>query len=236
MVSVRRRSRTPLTRDEAVVADEIWRIAMSLETFLATPRTFLNGNIVLPPARAKQELKSHPQRNQVSGVFEFAFIPSEQSGTILSNGLCPVFRVEAADAYNTKHPRFRAYFCFFEDGELHMLVVDSSASLMFTPTMNGCSFGVGSATESGARIVGHANVLRTSSTPQGIQQQETEQAKALNAAFSNPSIIGSSQYITGEGVCGTTLGIRTGKNWSFCTQSWKRSGPNYTLHAVTDFA
>jgi hypothetical protein len=48
---------------------------------------------------------------------------------------------------------FQAYWCAYEESTVHSITVGSQADLMFTATMDGCSLGVGSRTDTGDRLV-----------------------------------------------------------------------------------
>lgn len=56
---------------------------------------------------------------------------------------------------------FTAYWCPYAPSELHSVIVGPAADLMFTANMSGCSLGVGSRTQTGHRLVSHANCMRT---------------------------------------------------------------------------
>lgn len=203
---------------------------MSFELFLADTPRFLATHVLLSPASVTPPGTSvHRQ----SGVFRMRFRKGSAAGTRLAdNSPCEVYSLERPDAWNSALPEFKAYFCFYEADEFHMLVVDRSADLMFTPRMDGCSFGVGSATDTGARLVGHVNVSRTENTPEGQRQQTRTQKEMLREAMPGASIMSPKQYMPfGSGQAGTTVGVRSRDSgqWSFYTQVWKRVASTYQL-------
>ncbi|OUS06208.1 hypothetical protein A9Q81_03480 [Gammaproteobacteria bacterium 42_54_T18] len=51
----------------------------------------------------------------------------------------------------------RAYWCPYNADQVHAVTLGSDADFMFTATMNGCSFGIGSPSPDGAVRVAHAN-------------------------------------------------------------------------------
>ena len=203
-----------------------------LIAFLADPKTFMASNVVIPPG---------PPSNQTikgtgSGIFQFAF---DKSGVVASKGggTCPIYRIDKPDAYNTSKPRFMAYYCHYDSDHTFDLVVDDKMNLMLTPKMDGCSFGVGSETDTGARLVVHSNVSRTASSREGIVKQGTDQAQKINEIITDPTkIFGPGDYLD-DNIKGTTVGFRAGGHWSFFMQRWKFISPStYIWEGITDIA
>jgi hypothetical protein len=70
---------------------------------------------------------------------------------------------------------FDAFWCQYEENKTFSVVVGPDADVMFTATMTGCSLGVGSRTESGHRLVSHANCARVGvSVNSELQDSEPE--------------------------------------------------------------
>jgi len=209
----------------------------TIDDFVNHTQQFMADNIVLPPARASQSDSIHQQ----SGVYTMRLIKSARQGTKVSNGsVCDIYRLEKPDAWNGANAEgdFVGYFCYYETDEVHLLVVDKDADLMFTPTMNGCSFGVGAANAKGARMVGHANVSRVDSTAHGFNGQVNTQNAQLTSAMPHGTIMDSHAYTPfGTGQSGTTFGIRNSGTgtWGFFTQVWKREGTTYQHYGVNQF-
>ena len=116
---------------------------------------------------------------------------------------------------------------------------------MFTATMDGCSFGVGSQTTGVCRVA-HANEARFGANKEqtfglsGARQfQRDEQQQRLTSELgANASIINPLHYmpdIDNELVLkSTTFGLHTlGRNWSFYTQRYWKNGNTYFLREVT---
>lgn len=205
---------------------------MSIQAFLQDPVAFMTHTIVLPPPSATPNPR---------GLCELRFRVSDKKGTNLGTGQpCDIVALDKSDNWNTGLPSFEAFFCPYNDDALHLLVVDAAANLMFTPTMNGCSFGVGSATTEGPRLVGHVNVSRTIASQLGADAQELSQANQLHAAVHGARVLGSSQYTPfGSGQSGTTFGVRNQltNKWKFYRQVWKSVSGSYQLvTAPTKFA
>lgn len=115
---------------------------------------------------------------------------------------------------------------------MHALVVDNEAEYMFPPTMNGCTFAIGSETNTGARLVGHVSISRASGDSAGWQGQQDAQADVARSQLGAPTMLESKDYTPfGSGQLATTFGLRdkaTGA-WSFYTQVYTRVGSKYTL-------
>jgi hypothetical protein len=198
----------------------------NLIDFLADPKTFMRSNIVLPPMSPRNQTIS----GTGSGIFQFSF---EKSTVSASN---PLFRIGLPDAWNADKPRFMAYYCHYSFDETFDLMLGDEMDLMLTPTMNGCSFGVGSATATGGRRVAHANVSRTENTARGITQQGIAQAGSIGGIIPGARIIGPADYLDTD-VYGTTVGVRNRGRWSFFMQRWERpTSSNYILKGIVDIA
>ncbi len=217
---------------------------MDFDAFLNDTANFMTRNIVLPPPRCTPIIHDAPKWQKSagqSGVFTMSLTDLKKQGSRLADKQpCDILKIEQSS--DPKAKTFKMYFCYYEPDEVHLLVVDKGANLMFTPTMNGCSFGVGSEAKGGARMVGHVNESREEATEKGaIKQAENQQAMLTAALFaSKPSIMGPETYTPfGSGLSGTTFGVRDAKtdSWSFYTQVWKRvSASEYYLGGVAKFA
>ena len=207
-------------------------LRQDLKDFLDNPRTFMTSNIVLPPSNPKtKDYKTGGIKNKRSGIFQFSFA---KSTTATANR--PLFRIEIPEPSNQDLPRFMAYYCHYDSDNMFSLMLDDEMNLMLTPTMNGCSFGVGSETSTGARLVAHANASRTSSDDEGKKQQGVTQAKKIGELITSPTIIGPSDYAQPD-VYGTTVGVRKKGHWSFFMQTWFRTtATGYILKAIIDIA
>lgn len=97
---------------------------------------------------------------------------------------------------------FKAYICPYSDDRTHGVFLADEATVMFTPDMNGCAFGIGSYTSEGHVLVGHANAKRlaggTSEAPD-FTEQRREQIRALRRSKVSETIIDSSDYGDFEG-------------------------------------
>ncbi len=111
---------------------------------------------------------------------------------------------------------FECYWCPYEEGSLRTTKVGNLANIMLTAPMNGCSFGIGSATKDGSRLVGHSNM-------KGQPGARDQQNKALRLVRMNEALVDPNIYMNIAGndpVLVTTFGVRDPKtrNWSFYYQ------------------
>jgi len=109
--------------------------------------------------------------------------------------------------------------------------------MMFTTAMDGCSFGIGSATPSGARMVYHSNLASMGSASAPTQQgdaQNTTLSLVLGSTLGH--IFGPNDYRSSDGgglQRSTTVGLRalnTGQ-WHFFSQVYS-SLPAVGMKAV----
>ncbi len=127
---------------------------------------------------------------------------------------------------------FECYWCPYEDGAMKSIVVGNLANIMFTAPMDGCSFGIGSATANGERMVCHIN-MKGQSNMAGKQNAILKGSK-LSEGLVDPNI-----YMAGgQPVHVTTFGVRdkATKSWSFyyqlATVGMGATGRDFTLVGV----
>lgn len=200
---------------------------MSVKDFLASPLSFMQGNVVLPGGFTAP--------GGTSGWYEMTMIASTRVGhDKKANSNCGVFGLD--DGKWSGGEKFRAFWCHYSSDELHMQVVDNSADYMFTPVMDGCTFGIGTETSNGARMVGHVNVSRPSSDSAGFATQMKQQQDIMGAAIPSAALLEPSVYSPlGSGQKATTFGLRdraSGK-WSFYTQIYTMDLTRATLIGFT---
>ncbi len=126
--------------------------------------------------------------------------------------------------------RFDAFFCPYANDTTNFTTLTATARYMFTPTMDGCSFGIGSPSGNGTVIVGHSNAQRnqtaTSTRPMEITQKAELKAtllpqyKAKRSPFKKKyKIFEPRKYridsVTQQRISATLYGIRNGNKWKF---------------------
>lgn len=184
----------------------------AISDFVANPSQFLRNNL----------LRANFQLNPLDGqdVRMFKFVAHPYQATKLSDGsaipsyaLVPVSQNERitlrADPAARDRDYLNAYWCNYGDDSQYAITVAGAADFMFTSNMDGCSFGVGSATPTGARRVSHIN-LRSQPGSHNLQRG------TLTLQGLDDSVVDPDRYMTSSRVPGaiygeikaTTIGIR----------------------------
>jgi hypothetical protein len=150
----------------------------------------------------------------------------------------PIYSLSRPAPNDPPGQSFFAYWCPYAQNKTFSVTLGNGAKFMFTATMDGCSFGVGSPGGPGTVRVGHANTaalgaaLEEAGLDVARQQQALGQRNALWAELgsSNLSIIGPGQYRNDHDgaavLTSTTFGWHDlGKPWVFFTQRYYKHSP-----------
>ncbi|MBX7132680.1 MAG: hypothetical protein K1X67_08405 [Fimbriimonadaceae bacterium] len=160
----------------------------AIADFVADPKHFLRNNIL----RCRGTMPAG-----VTSIRSFKFQAMHYTGTKLSDGRAiPVYElvpiVDQGERIRLRgnpaaanRDYLNAYWCPYFQDSYHAITVDSAADFMFTPNMDGCSFGVGSDTPSGARRVAHIN-LASQPNSRNLQNQ-TLRVDGLDDLIVNPN-------------------------------------------------
>jgi len=194
--------------------------------FLEDPKKFMTKNIVLPPFGPKNKVvPSSP-----SGIFQFSFTKSDKSGN------CPIFLIANPDKWNEDKPRFMAYYCHYSTDKMFSMMLGDEMDLMLTPAMNGCSFDVGSETDTATGSSRTPMSAEPPTAPRVSASRKRPQARQIGGAIPDASIIGPADYV-GPDFFGTTAGVRRAGHWSFFMQRWQRpTSSSYILDRIIDIA
>jgi len=150
----------------------------------------------------------------------------------------PVFAIRNG-ANSPENDRFDAFFCPYENDRTHFVTLSNEASFMFTPTMDGCSFGIGSPSNNGTVIVGHSNAQRFE-TETSTRQMVKTQRRELKDGLAKPSIFRKKRKffepksyridrVTRQKVAATLYGIRTGNKWKFKSLKYVTNADQHLL-------
>ncbi|MDX8130257.1 hypothetical protein QLH52_23405 [Methylomonas sp. OY6] len=201
----------------------------AISDFVANPKQFLKNNVL-------RVLFTMPAQPNSIGMFKFErknydAVKLATGANIPCYSLVPIHGQEATifsrNATSANRDYLRAYWCPYEDDAMHSIMVGAGADFMFTSNMDGCSFGVGSATPTGDRRVAHIN-LRSQPNSHNLQdgtlavQSLTDHHVKPDRYMKSSRTPGS---IPGE-IKATTIGIRntaTGA-WSFHYQQYRLLG------------
>ena len=129
-----------------------------------------------------------------------------------------------------------AYYCPYEDDQANYVFLGDEADYMFTPSVSGCTFGIGNRTDKGGVLVGHANA-KLIGIERGREAQQAEQATMLTdkkGMGDDPQLITPTAYNMGDYDAnrGTIVGVRrsdyagnsSGEAWLFYTQTFAVPG------------
>jgi hypothetical protein len=207
--------------------------------FLANPLTFMDANIVVPAG------DSIGSTQDTATIHEFCLQLTTVVGKKMGTDV-HVYMLRKRNARDPDDSTFYAYWCPYSQNETLSAMLGNSARFMFTATMDGCSFGVGSQ-RSGYCRVAHANLggygARMESaygTDNGRELQATGQVNQLQHALggANIDVINPTDYMNdADGVRAlksTTFGVHdVGRDWRFYTQRYWKNGRTYFLREVT---
>jgi hypothetical protein len=149
---------------------------------------------------------------------------------------------EAIPAYFIRDGRkkadsFSAYWCSYKKNELHYVTLGTDASFVFTPTMDGCSFGIGQAASDGSVIVSHVNSERldtATSKAAMIADQRKQLQDFLKGRGGASKLFEPADYRTRKtgffssetGLCTTTFGVRGTSGWKFYAHRYRGNAMN----------
>lgn len=197
----------------------------AIQDLVANPGQFLTNNLLRSLWTGSPQ---QPIRSIKLALKPFTATKLSTGAAIPVYDIEPLGQGEAIALRGTAGARNRdylnAYFCPYGDDAMHSITVSNGADFMFTTNMDGCSFGVGSPTATGARRVAHVNLRSTAQSH--AAQRGTLQVGGLSDIMVDPDrYMTSSRTPTanyGE-VKATTIGIRdtgTGQ-WRFRYQQYR---------------
>jgi hypothetical protein len=206
------------------------------DDFMRNPRTFMNANVVL------QMVPNEPQPEEYTDLLYkvITVVVCEGKATIdnLPDGKVCWMRLARAEEAG-----LRVYWCPYVQNGTKEAMLANEALYVFTPTMNGCTFGVGSYVGNGIRRVAHVNAGRVGADAEATRGeagarllQSTEQARiardklGLTASLINPGDYQPDE-VGGMGMQSTTFGQHdSGGDWSFYTLKYRKIGSTVYHH------
>ena len=116
---------------------------------------------------------------------------------------------------------FMAYWCPYTNQQTRYTTLSGNADFMFTATMDGCSFGIGSRTPDGTCLVSHSNQNQFE-TPDSKDEMISKQKGALRGLLgSKAKLFQPKDYRSvgtfkkTHGVSAATFGVCENKKWKF---------------------
>lgn len=180
--------------------------------------TWLKSNIIATGLLGNSKIKDTP---------EYLELHLNQRKGKMDNKDMDVYYLKQSDK-NGASKALNSYICDYTKNDVESCRLGREANFCFTITMNGCTFGIGSATGDGTVLVTHAN--KASSKTQGVDQfDQTVGAHGSNkVSMMTPSMYRSMS----PGLTATTFGIRTSKGWKFYFQSYRSENGIFRCYGV----
>ncbi len=124
---------------------------------------------------------------------------------------------------------FMGYWCPYDMNRTSFTTLSGSADYMFTATMDGCSFGIGTPAGDGTVLVSHSNSAQddtaTSHKPM-IAAQKTNLRNLLGgkSKLFQPGDYRSRGFFNKKAdVSAMTFGVRAGKSWRFYSHRFRKT-------------
>jgi hypothetical protein len=132
---------------------------------------------------------------------------------------------------------FSGYWCSYKKDELHYVTLGADADYLFTPTMDGCSFGIGHASNNGSVIVSHVNSAKLdtkNSKDAMVLDQRGQLENFLKGRGGVAKLFEPGDYRSRRtgffswetGLCSTTFGVRSSSGWKFYSHRYRGNAMN----------
>ncbi len=202
------------------------------ERFVLDPEAFMKDNIVLQCVHNDTEGLIDVVVKEGGG---HAKIHNRQGGKV-----CIMMQKGKSDL-----PSLRTYFCPYNQNELKSTTLGNDALFMFTPTMDGCTLGIGSDAGNGVQRVTHANCARGGASAEawGIEIAREQQAKLqknllISQLGQTLQLISPNMYTTtshGGRYKSTTFGVHGfNMTWEFYTLKYAKLSQLSYIHGGVD--
>jgi len=234
----------PRTICNAVTSDKPRHdgVVMAVKEFAENPSLFLKRNLVIQLANVGEGDTFAKDRTY------FYVIPYEnvwmktQGGEF---GDVPVRRFDrgSAKVYVMKCSKEKVehgvagYWLAYQQNQSHQVTIGTDAEYVFTPTVDGCTIGVGPSNGFGGHILSHIN-------RGGWKANDQQVIEAKRISGENAVILDAGSYQKWEAwdlvpdnkIKTTVWGERTGNDWRFFYQSYRVTGGfQYTWLGVKSF-
>lgn len=146
------------------------------------------------------------------------------------------------------NPVIAAYFCPYSENNAWFTMLGNNARFMFTATVDGCTFGIGSDGGNGAVRVGHANFStigqKWDRVGQGLERQNSAQRETLKWHLGHwqgtkVNLINPENYVDytdPSHQAATIFGVRNHlSKWTFYTQKYVDGVQPFVLKGVDSY-
>lgn len=198
------------------------------DAFCANPERFMeNNSVLIPEATVPSDTKAGIQYFQCfSGA---ATISNKPNGKVCYLKL----------ATENDKPALPAYWCPYEQNGLKSVMLADDALFAFTPTMNGCSLGLGSA-NGASQMMHHVNAAaigkewESVSESEGRARQAMSQFNQLRHSKNCDFILGPNDYRQGDNtINSTTFAVQAlSRPWIIKTLTYRKTGNSYFHNGV----
>ncbi len=207
------------------------------DQFCMSPETFLRKNIVIQRVPGEPDVGDYT--DAAKKLLKVVVVDTGKRVSNNRQGKVCYMRL----AHPGELPSLLVYWCPYVQDDLRGAALANDALFMFTPTMNGCSLGVGSYAGNGVRLVTHVNMANSGAAVPNYrpvsaaraQQRKLQRNILISEHGPTVDIISPEQYMTDnkgeETMESTTFGIHgIGQDWQFFTLSYKKLGPQTYSH------
>ena len=208
--------------------------------FLIDSVDFMRQNLVIP---------NHEQIGQTqdsSGIHTLCFFKAATPGKQHGKDIDRWFLAKHDSKMNPDRVGaiFEAYWCPYAKDDTLTCMLGNGSRYMFTATMDGCSFGVGSQSGDGTCRVAHANESTFAANKEatfgldGARQfaRAEQKNRLVNKLGGDIGVIDPLNYMADHDgameLKSTTFGYRNGQGWEFYTQKYWKNGTTYFLRDV----
>ncbi len=227
---------------------------MSLdEEFCDSPYQFMKTHVVRV-VLSNQFQK--PITNEVTAfVVESPYAPAIDNAPRPNSKVCHLHLVEDPGAPPAPKYTRKVYWCHYDKNDSHSTILGRKHAYMFTPQMDGCSFGAGALSSDGAATVVHSNAVDFGSqhlndvngVVGALKMQAHKQTEMLDQTFSQANkslgrIISPFSYMSENGgiefrMKATIFGRRnTDNQWKFYSHVYRTLGMKYIHCGVNKYA
>lgn len=136
---------------------------------------------------------------------------------------------EAAPAQNAGGDIFMGYWCPYEINKTRYVTLSGAADFMFTATMDGCSFGIGTAASDGTVTVSHSNSAQDDTATSHKPMIEAQKRKLRSLLGGKSKVFDPGDYRSRgvfnkkADVSAMTFGVRDGKKWKFYAHRFRKT-------------
>lgn len=183
-------------------------------------------------------------RNAVNGAGRFPMVARRADAQFYEcvdkkGRQIPVYEiVEATDSTAATGDVFMGYWCPYEINKTRYVTLTGTADYMFTATMDGCSFGIGTPASDGSITVSHSNSAQDDTKTSHQPMIDAQKRKLRSLLGKSSKIFDPSDYRTRgffnkkSDISAMTFAIRDGKKWKFYAHRFRKEYPGVMVRYV----